>query len=280
VADAPDDDHRRAVEAWRQRRYANLRRPISWLTLAGLAWLRPGKNRIGTDADADVVLPSGPSAAGAVVVADGAVTAHAAADGALRHDGLPVDGLRMTPDVDAPDDAGPTLLELGALRLCVIRRGERLAMRVWDTESPALVAFDGIPHFPVDPRWRFDARFVPPAAGATVEVSDIIGDVAAEPSAGVVRFDVDGGTYELEALEGGDAGELWLVFGDATNGHETYGGGRFLYTPAPVRDRVEVDFNRAYNPPCVFSPYATCPLPWPANRLPIRIEAGEMKLPD
>ena len=104
----------------------------------------------------------------------------------------------------------------------------------------------------------------------------MLGALESEVSPGDLVFEVSGEAQRLQALQGGDAGELWLVFGDATNGSETYGGGRYLYTDPPAPDdAVVIDFNRAYNPPCVFSPYATCPLPWQANRLPIRIEAGE-----
>jgi uncharacterized protein (DUF1684 family) len=108
-----------------------------------------------------------------------------------------------------------------------------------------------------------------------VPVPDVLGLIEKEESPGEVVFELGGVAHRLQALEGGPKGELWLVFGDETNGDQTYGGGRFLYTAAPVEGSVEVDFNRAYNPPCVFSPFATCPLPWPENRLPIRIEAGE-----
>ena len=261
------DAHRAAVESWRQQRYAALRREIGWLSLAGLGWLNPGANRLGTDAEADVVLPSGPPTAGTVTIGE----AGAVAEGSFTHAGEPVDGLPLVSDADGE----PTILELGALRLCLIERGGRLAIRTWDTAAPALRAFDGIDHWPVDPAWRIDARFEP-ASGRRVRVPDVLGIVEDEDSPGDVAFDVDGDAYRLQALAGGPGGELWLVFGDATNGVETYGGGRFLYTGAPSADgRVVVDFNRAYNPPCVFSPYATCPLPWPENRLPVRIEAGE-----
>jgi uncharacterized protein (DUF1684 family) len=112
--------------------------------------------------------------------------------------------------------------------------------------------------------------------GRTLRVPDVLGTIDEQASPGDILFEADGGMHRLQALPGGESGELWLVFGDATNGVETYNGGRFLYTSAPdANGAVEVDFNRAYNPPCVFSPYATCPLPWAENRLPIRIEAGE-----
>lgn len=268
-----DPAHRANVEVWRQERYARLRQEIGWLTLAGLAWLRPGVNRVGSDRDLDVVLPAGPPLAGTLTVTpDGQIIA----DGAFRHDGRPADGLRLATDRDGE----PTMLELEALRVCVIDRGGRLAVRTWDTQASARRTFEGISHWPVTSAWRLAARFEP-TPGRRVRVPDVLGTVDDEESPGDVAFELGGRTHRLQALPGGDRGELWLVFGDATNGHETYGGGRFLYTDAPdARGALELDFNRAYNPPCVFSPYATCPLPWPENRLPIRIEAGERSFGD
>jgi uncharacterized protein len=260
-------DLHREVEAWRAGRYANLRRDESWLTLAGLGWLEPGINRVGSASEADVVLPAGPAHAGTITVTDDGPVA----DGQFTLDGRPVNAVPLATDQPGP----PTLLHLGALRLCVIERGGRLAIRTWDTASPARGDFTGIDHWPVDPAWRLEARFEP-TPGATIQVPDVIGIADEAVTPGTVAFELDGVTHRLQGLEGGPNGELWLVFGDATNGRETYGGGRFLYTDSPQSDgRVVVDFNRAYNPPCVFSPYATCPLPWPANRLAIRVEAGE-----
>ena len=267
---AAADAHRAEVEAWRAERYRRLRSEIGWLSLVGLGWLKPGTNRIGSAADADVVLPGGPPVAGSVTVAKGTPPI---ADGAFTHGGEPVHGLELESDAEGE----PTMLELGALRLCVIDRDGRLAIRTWDTTSPALQQFDGIDHWPVDPAWRLTAR-LEPTPGRSVDVPDVFGSIAAEESPGDIVFEKDGATHRLQALPGGDAGELWLVFGDATNRLETYGAGRYLYTDAPGPDgTVVVDFNRAYNPPCVFSHYATCGLPWPENRLPIRVEAGERR---
>jgi uncharacterized protein len=263
-----DPAHVAAVEAWRDARYRRLRSEIGWLTLAGLGWLKPGVNRIGAGTDADVVLPGGPALAGTITVPEGGVPT---ADGEFLHGGAPVRNLALASDLDGE----PTLLELGALRLCVIDRGGRLAIRTWDTESPARSDFDGIDHWPVDPAWRVAAG-LEPTPGRTIEIPDVLGAGESQASPGDLVFEVDEVTHRLQALQGGDSGELWLIFGDATNGSETYGGGRYLYTDPPDSDGAfVVDFNRAYNPPCVFSPYATCALPWPANRLPIRIEAGE-----
>jgi uncharacterized protein (DUF1684 family) len=263
-----DPAHIASVEAWREERYRRLRSEIGWLTLAGLGWLKPGLNRIGSADDADVIIPGGPPLAGTITVPD---EGSPSADGDFLHEGAPVRDLALTSDLDGE----PTLLELGALRLCLIDRGGRLGIRTWDTQSSARRAFDGIDHWPVDAEWRVAAR-LEPTPGRAIDVPDVLGDIASEVSPGDLVFEGDGTAYLVQALPGGDAGELWLVFGDATNGNETYGGGRFLYTDSPEPDgSFIVDFNRAYNPPCVFSPFATCPLPWPANRLPIRIEAGE-----
>ena len=167
------------------------------------------------------------------------------------------------------------MLELGSLRLCVIERGGRMAVRTWDLASRARQDFEEIDHWPVDATWRFEGQFEP-TPGRNIRVPDVLGTDDEQESPGEVLFEVGGVTHRLQALKGGDSGELWLVFADATNRHETYGGGRFLYTRVPDADgKVIIDFNRAYNPPCVFSPYATCPLPWPANRLAFRVEAGE-----
>jgi uncharacterized protein len=264
--------HRDEVEAWRRSRYEAFRRDVGWLTLAGLDWLRAGANRLGSDAGVEVVLPSGPGVAGTVTVTNG----RAVADGVFTHGGEPVRQMPLVSDADGE----PTMLELGPLRLCVIDRGGRLAIRTWDTEAPAHREFVGIDHWPVDPAWRLDAR-LEDTPNRSVEVPDVLGTTDLEPSPGDVVFEFGGATHRIQALEGGPNGELWLIFSDATSGRETYGGGRYLYTDAPDADgRVVVDFNRAYNPPCVFTPYATCPLPWPANRLPIRVEAGELSYGD
>ena len=253
-------EHEAAVHAWWAARDARLRDPDGWLTLVGLHWLESGENRFGSDASNQVVLRGNgvPSHAGKLVLEDGAV--------------------RLGEEVLADDLSGePTGIDLGSLRMHVIRRGERLGLRVRDHASPALGAFEGMRHFPIDPAWRLSGRLEPASAGREIEIVDITGAISHEPTPGTVAFERDGVTWRIEALPGKDAGSLWLVFGDATNGHETYGGGRFVYSePVGADGSVVVDFNLAYNPPCVFSPYATCPLPPLQNRLALRIEAGEL----
>ena len=270
------EPHAAEVERWREGRYARLREPMSWLTLVGLEWLKEGDNRLGIGPDADLRVPSGPVLAGNLTRRGRDVTAHAVPGGRLTHHGAEADGLPLVNDEDAPEGTEPTILELGGLRMVLIRRGERLGLRIWDTDAAARREFAGIPHYPVDPAWRVSALFEPGAAGETFAVPDVLGEVEDEPLPGTVVLEMGGATHRIKALEGGPAGELWLVFGDATNRDTTYSGGRFLYTDPPDGDgTLIVDFNRSYNPPCVFSPYATCPLPPPENRLAVRIEAGE-----
>lgn len=268
--------HRADVEAWRAGRYERLRQPLGWLSLVGLEWLAEGDNRLGSDPGMDLRLSSGPAFAGTLRLRQGRVTAHAADGSALTSHGEAPDGLALVSDADASADDGPTMLELGTLRMSLIRRGHRLGLRVWDISAPAREDFEGVPHYPVDPAWALPARLERSPAGTTIALSDVRGGVSEEASPGTVAFEIGDITHRLRALRGGDQSQLWLIFADETNGDTTYGGGRYLYTDPVSRDgRVTVDFNRAYNPPCVFSPYATCPLPPPDNRLPVRIEAGE-----
>jgi uncharacterized protein (DUF1684 family) len=190
----------------------------------------------------------------------------------VTHEGRPVT------DLDLHDDSGgsPTVLRLESLSFFLIRRAGRLAVRIRDEESPARTTFTGIASFPIDERWRFQARFEPYDPPRTAEVPTIVELVESYLVPGALAFDHGGQTHRIEAfLEEGET-DLFLVFGDLTNRGETYGGGRYMYVPPPdERGLVVVDFNKAYNPPCVFTPFATCALPLAQNRLPIRVEAGE-----
>ncbi len=269
--------HRHAVESVRERRDASLRDPMGWLTLVGLHWLTTGEQRFGSDPGGEIVLHAEeravPPLAGRLDLADGQVHVRPLAGVSLMVNGEPVlDGLRLAND----EEDEPTVLELASLRMYLIRRGEdRLALRVKDVASEALRAFAGLDYYPIDPRWRVTGRLIPATPGASITVPDIVGDVLPLPTPGDVVFEFGAATHRLHALEA-QPGHLWLVFGDDTNGTETYGGGRFLVTgPVQPDDSVEIDFNLTYNPPCVFSPFATCPLPPEGNRLPMRVEAGE-----
>ncbi len=189
----------------------------------------------------------------------------------VLHDGAPVSGMRLSTDVDGD----PTVLRVGSLSLHLIARSGRIAVRVRVQESRALRQFAGLDWYPVDSAARRAARFEPFSSPRTMPVPNFIGEPLDRQSPGFVTFDVDGHVHRLDAFTGGK-GRLFLVFGDATNGHDTYAGGRFFYADPPSDGRLVVlDFNKAYNPPCVFTPYAACPLPPSQNRLGLAIEAGE-----
>jgi len=262
------EEHAAQVVQWRAERDARLRSPDGWLALVGLSWLTPGENHVGAHPSNQVVLHGHevPPRVGSLWLEDGGVQF-------VPHEGVDL------PETTLKDDAegDPTVLELGSLRFHVIKRGDRFGVRVRDAKVPALATFTGLPHFPIDPGWRVTGRMETAPAVTTIEIVDITGAHSREATPGTVAFERDGATWRIAALPGGENdGSLWLIFGDATNGTDTYGGGRFLVTePVGSDGTVVVDFNLAYNPPCIFSPYATCPLPPPENKLALRIEAGE-----
>jgi uncharacterized protein len=275
AAAAPDPAYVKEIEAWRQQRNEGLRRPEGWLSLVGLFWLEEGENRFGTDPGNKVILPEGrgPAVAGTLVRKGDTVHLQAAPGAGVQIDDRPVTEADL-----ATDESGkPTVVHLGPLSFFVIKRGDRLGVRMRDPQGPALASFQGLDAYPVRPDWRVNARFEPYTPPKQVAVPNVLGTVDDTPSPGAVVFEHGGATYRLDAIPGGDDGSLFLIFADATNGTETYGAGRFLDTDPPKDGQVKVDFNKAYNPPCAFTAFATCPLPPQQNRLPLRVEAGEKK---
>ncbi len=272
----PDPEaYRKEIEAWRQERNKGLKEENGWLTLVGLYWLKPGENRFGSDPGNPVILPKGkaPGVAGSLKVEGNAVTVSVEPGVAITADGQEIKpGTALKTDADGK----ATVLELGSLRFYVIKRGDRLGVRIKDRESPLRAGFKELDTYPIQPDWRVVARFEP-YKDKKISIANIVGQVDDLPSPGAVVFDWQGKTYRLDALEGSPEGGLFLLFGDKTNGKETYGAGRFLDTDPPKDGKVVVDFNTAYNPPCAFTAFATCPLPPPQNKLPIAVAAGEKK---
>ena len=257
---------------WRAQRLAELTKPDGWASLVGLHWLDRGSHRVGSAVDNGVRLSMGPPHLGVFSVRDGKV--RFAADAAVTVDGATSRGGRLRTDADA---AGPSVIAFddGKGLATVISRGGRLALRVKHADADSRVHFTGLQYWPGGPQWRLQARFVPHPPGRTLPIANIIGTTDEIPNPGVVEFTRNGTPYRLEALDQGE-GTLFLVFADRTSGHGSYGAGRFIDAPMPdARGRLTLDFNRAYNPPCAFTPFATCPLPPPENRLDLRVEAGE-----
>ena len=259
--------YRREVEAWRTARLAKLTSPDGWLAVAALEWLHDGDN--------PVVLPRSDVPAGTIEVDAGVASFHAAEGSGLTWDGKDVVGT-----VELHDDAGgePTVLRKGPVSFHVIRRYGTLALRVRDGDAEAVRSFRGIEHYPVDLGWRIAARFEPYEDGRTAEVGTVLGTPEIYAVPGATAFEIDGEPYRLDVFLEDRESDLFVVFGDETNRSETFGGGRYLYTPQAGPDGIVIlDFNRAYNPPCAFTAHVTCPLPLPQNRLPVRVEAGEKR---
>jgi uncharacterized protein len=239
---------------WHQKRVEALKRPQGWLALTGLHWLEPGDNRVDGLPGVFRLGPEGvslPEPAGWTL------------------NGAPVPARALGSD----RDGRPERIANGPRALQVIDRGGKVALRVWDANNPLRNGLTDIPTYPPNPRWRVVARWEAYATPRDVEVPSVVGIPAHEHAPGRAWFAVEGKEYALEPTV--EDGALFFVFKDRTAPKETYGGGRFLGAPMPEGDKVTLDFNRAYNPPCVFTLYATCPLPLPENTLPVRIEAGE-----
>jgi hypothetical protein len=269
----PAQSHRKEIEAWHAARIQRLTGEDGWLSLVGLFPLPDGTHRFGSAPDNDFVFPErAPAFAGTLTVEDGVVTLEAAEGVEMTRDGARVDRLVLASDKGG---AKPTEILVGTIRFYVIDRPGSLYLRVKDPESPLRKNFTGIERFPVNRKWRIEAkldRYDPPRR---LRVPNYVGYEEVVDCPGALVFKLDGKEYRLEPMS--QEGDEWfIVFGDATSGHETYGGGRFVYVPVAGPDgKTVIDFNKAYNPPCVFTPFATCPLPHRENVLPIRVEAGE-----
>ncbi len=261
-------------QQWRLQRYNELHAPDGWTSLVGLHWLEHKAHYIGSGPGSGIRLAVGPAKLGMVARNGDTVTFTPERGVALSVDGKPLTGrIRFHSDRDAT----PTKIAFddGRGQLSLIHRGERFALRVKHADAYSRSGFTGLDYWPGGPDWRVKARFVPHPVGKTLPIVDITGLTTDMPNAGALEFERDGKTWRLEAL--GEPGrELFVIFGDRTSGHGSYPAGRYLDLPAPdASGNVVIDFNHAYNPPCAFTPFATCPLTPPENRLDLRVEAGE-----
>jgi uncharacterized protein (DUF1684 family) len=271
-------DYKQEIDAWRADRDKGLRDENGWLTLVGLYWLDEGENKMGSDAGNKVILPAGKAApvAGTLIRKGKEVSLRVEPGTEITVDGKPLSAA-ATPVFNGDPQAKPVTLHLGSLSFFVIQRGDKVGVRIKDSQSPALAAFRGLDFFPLQQGWHVQARFEPYKPAKKIPIANVLGQISDEDSPGAVVFDWKGKTYRLDALPGDDKGSLFLIFADQTNGKETYGAGRFLEAEPPRDGKVVVDFNTAYNPPCAFTAFATCPLPPRQNRLAVRVEAGEKK---
>lgn len=260
------------IENWHAERINSLKSDNGWLNLAGLFWLQEGINTFGSDSSNSIVFPKGKiaSQAGFFLVKNGTVQLHASPDVDILSNNIRI----AEQQIFHPDSTQQPILTHSTLQWFVIKRDDQLGIRLRDLKSPEVEQFTGIERYEVDPAWRVVAKLETPLSPKTIDITNVLGQTIAQKSPGTLVFDWQNKTYRLDALEEGT--ELFIIFGDSTNASETYPAGRYLYAQPPGPDGTTIlDFNKAYNPPCAFTPYATCPLPPLQNVLPLAVRAGE-----
>lgn len=275
---AADPAYVRETEAWRGRREDLLKAEDGWLAVAGLFWLEEGTSTVGSAPGAVVRLPEdAPPRAGLLERRGPRIVYRAEPGVPATSGGRAVAELVLRPDTA---EGGPDRVTVGRFTFFVIERGGRLGVRLRDPGSPRRRDFAGLRWYPVDEAYRVTARFLPHPEKRTIAVPNVLGTEEAMAAPGVAVFTLGGRELRLHpVLESPGARQLFFIFKDETAPRETYGGGRFLYAALPVDGKVELDFNRAYTPPCAFTAFATCPLPPRENRLAVRIPAGEKTPP-
>ena len=274
AADQPDG-YQKTIAEWRAQQEASLKADDGWLTVVGLHWLKEGESRVGSNGSFEVPLPkSAPDRVGTITVRAGKVRFKPAAGVAVSLNGKPAVETELKPDITPKYD----VLAVGRVKFFIIQREDKFGVRVKDNDSAARREFSGLRWYPVDPSWRIQAKYMPWDKPHAVTFETTVGVKERDESPGYVSFQRNGKQYTMEPVV--DGKYLWFVMRDATSGKTTYAASRFLYAELPkdgVRKNgvVEIDFNRAENPPCVFTDFATCPLPPPSNRLALAVTAGE-----
>jgi uncharacterized protein (DUF1684 family) len=269
------DTYTHSIEQWRAARVERLTAPDGWLSLVGLPWLEHGANTLGSAADNAIVIPGAPAHLGTVTWNDdGSVAIALTADS-----GASIDGTNASTAVLLDDGhEQPTVVRFGSTSFYLVDRNGRKGLRIKNPEAPTRAHFQGIDYFPIDPSWRIQAKWIPAKPGETLQMGTAIGTIDTFPVPGKAVFERDGKTLAiLPVIEVPGDAQYFVVFADRTSGKETYGAARFLYIDPPKDGTVVLDFNQAYNPPCAFTPFATCPLAPPENRLDVRVTAGEKK---
>ena len=269
--DSSNDAYFKEIKRWKEKRLERLKSANGWLNLAGLFWLEEGANTIGSDSSNSIIYPeNAPSRLGTYILKFGQVSFIPESGSEVLMDGKTIEEL----EIETDKTGKPTLLESGSLAWFIIERGDQFGIRLRDHDHPAINQLTHIESYPADPAWKIDAVFEEYVEPRELLIPTIIGTVEKNMCPGILRFSVNGIQQEFYPVAAGK--KLFVIFADGTSALETYGGGRFLYLNRPDKQgMVTIDFNKAFNPPCAFTAYATCPLPPRENFLTVRIEAGE-----
>jgi uncharacterized protein (DUF1684 family) len=268
---AQNPSYQQTISNWQQERFLQLKQPDSWLSVTGLFWLTNGMNGIGSEIDNKIGLPRGnPEYLGSYHLKKGLITANFPPGSGVYHQDKPV--IRMPIETD--HQQSPTVLKYKTLTWSVIQREGRFGVRVKDLSMPAKKSLDSLKYFTINSRWAIKGKFVAYKTERKLQVPTVMDWFWQATSPGKVLFSYNNQQHQLDIIDSGD--KYFIIFGDSTNGKQTYGAGRFLYVEKPTTGNdIILDFNKAHNPPCVFTPYATCPLPPPQNNLKLNVLAGE-----
>lgn len=268
-----DAEYLEFIKKWDSTRVESLKSKTGWLNLAGLLWLKEGENKFGSGTSNDIIFPADKADEfiGSFYLADSIVTVKINEGVKVYSNGELINEIIMSPDISG----NQTELNHKNLNWFVIVRDEKVGIRLRDYESETVKNFTGIDRFPVDTTWRINAKFVSYDSPRKIVIPNVLGQASEAEVKGEIVFTKDGNEYRLVPTNSGD--NYFIIFADETSGVETYGAGRFLYTDnlEDGNGNIIIDFNKAYNPPCAFSKYATCPLPPKENHLKLAVTAGE-----
>jgi len=267
------EEYKKSIQEWQQKRLANLKSENGWLNLVGLYWLKDCQNPFGGNEANNIIFPEkAPAFIGTIILYKGNLSVTINNDVEVFIN----DSLVKEHDILTDYDNNPTQFKIGTFRWTIIRRGERYGIRLRDLESPLISQINEIPSFPADLNWRFEATFERFDKPQNIAIPNVLGDTNFEKCYGVLKFTIDSVEYSLMPTGDGINEDFFVIFADETSAEETYGAGRFLSVDKPDKDgKTYIDFNKATNPPCAFTEFATCPLPPKENILKVKILAGE-----
>lgn len=268
-----DPEHVKEIDDWHAKRIENLKKETGWLNLVGLFWLEDGKNKIGSDKSMDIIFPEGKADdyIGTIIKSGEYLTFITNPASENFSESKRVKTIALQSD----NEENTTYLTHKTLKWHIIKRGDRYGIRLKDLEAELLTTFKGIERYPVSLDWKIEAETIPYDTPKQIIIPSIIGTKDTVLVENYIQFVFNGNAYKLDPQTSGN--RFFIIFADETNGKETYGAGRFLYVDGPdsSSNKFTLDFNKAYNPPCAFTEYATCPLPPKDNYLKLEIEAGE-----